>query len=240
MSQLRRNSMFYGLLGGGILPFEYTAYDWVQADTSTGIGAVNTLYVFDLPRNTVQHRYTITTAFARTEDFAADWTSRIILGNSSETYDQCIILRKNGKSVNQLRFRYQCYMGSEYGQITDCPIEIGQWHDVVLTYHDEDVVGGKLILDGTSYFIEAPTGNRTDDKPLYLMGLPVSGHAVYPCRLSRTKIYEYSQLVADMVPAERNADGVVGFYDVVRKIFLTPSTGVQLKCGNGLVNFAQQ
>lgn len=49
---------------------------------------------------------------------------------------------------------------------------------------------------------------------------------------------DYGVLAADLVPAMRDADGVVGFYDVVRKIFCAPSIeGVQLLCGYGLENF---
>lgn len=236
MSQLRRAMMRASRKSGSELPTGYTAFDWVQADSSTGKAAINTEFLINMPRNTTQHRYTIETAFARTEDFAVNWTGRFIVTNSNETYDMRVTLMKNGNKINQLRFRYQCTGNGEYGQITDYPINIGEWHHVVLTYQDEAVIGGKLILDNTTYLVETLTGNTTK-KPLYLLGY-TRNDEVYPCRMARTKIYDYGVLAADLVPAMRDADGVVGFYDVVRKMFCAPSIeGVQLLCGNGLENF---
>jgi hypothetical protein len=56
--------------------------------------------------------------------------------------------------------------------------------------------------------------------------------------LAEFKIYYDGELVADMIPAMRNSDSAVGFYDIVRSEFYTSSgEDPQLTCGNGLENF---
>lgn len=216
---------------GGV-PHGYTQYDWVQADDTTGSPAINTGLYLNFPYATKQHRYTLNGKFAKCGNIPNSWNIYFILTNSAETYDSCISLLRADNKTNKIAWVYQTYFAS---QVVDIAIINGEWHTFLLSFRDDDSVGGKLILDGVTYSYTSSTGNATN-KPLYLLGYP--SNKCFPCRLAELEVYEFGQMIADFVPAMRDADGVVGFYDVVRKMFCTPSVdGVQLLCGYGLDNF---
>lgn len=223
----RRREMMAQAQGG--LPAGYTQYDWVQADSTTGMPKIDTGYSMSAPINTNQHRYTIEGAFAKCENFASDWTARAIFCMVAETYSSDFAIMKQGNTTNKLSFVYNNRYGNK-GNATET-ISNGIWHTFTLTYKDDYSLGGKLILDETTYTYTSDSNNHTTATMKLLIN--------YPCRLARFKIYDYGVLAADLVPAKRDADDVIGFYDVVRNIFCEPSVeGVTLLCGNGFENFS--
>ena len=78
----------------------------------------------------------------------------------------------------------------------------------------------------TTLSIEA-TGLGTDD-PTTSIYLPGRNSASTPAsRIYRAKIWDNGTLVRDYVPALRNADDEIGFYDIVNNVFYTnDGTGV--------------
>lgn len=214
---------------GGLLPSGYTQYDWVEADDSTtGSPIIDTQMA--IPNS--QNRWQFEGAFAKCGTPSSSGRS-VIFTNTNETYDSgyCIIKYDSATSIC---YSYYGYYGGR--KKVDITMTDGKWHTFLLTHHDDTSVGGKLIFDETTYEYTTTSAGNTTNKVLYLLGFP--SHKTYPCRLARFKIYDYGVLAADMVPAKRDSDGVVGFYDVVRDLFLTPSVeGVTLLCGYGFEDF---
>ena len=140
---------------------------------------------------------------------------------------------RDGNKPRQVQFCYNNNVGNRTA--VPATINYGEWHDFILTHKDVDEFGGIIIVDNVSTPSNQSRNNSTTSN---LMILGIGNSYAYPCRLARLKVFEYDVLIADLVPAMRDADGVVGFYDVVRKMFCEPSIeGVQLLCGNGFENF---
>lgn len=222
--------------GGGLLPTGFEAYDWVQADSTTGKPAIDTGYYMNAPQNTKQHRYTIEGSFAKCENFAASSSHRIVFSNTTLSTNGAFCIKGRNNSTTEINYVYN----NRYGNLATCSatISYGIWHTFTLTHKDDESFGGKLVLDGNTYTYTSDTNNATNTK-MYLLGISdQSGRLVFPCRLARLKIYDNGELACDLVPAKRLSDDVVGFYDVVRDVFCVSTTeGVNPIAGNGLENF---
>lgn len=212
----------------------YVYYDWVQADSNTGTPVINTGITVNAPKNTTQHRYTFEGAFAKCEAIPSSWNAYFIFTNTNTNYDGSFTLAKQGNKTNLISYMYNNRYGMKGANCTET-ISNGVWHTFTLTHKDDDTMGGKLVLDGTAYEYTSDSNNPTSSS-LFLLGYGTA--KAFPCRLARFKIYEYGVLVADLKPAMRISDNVVGFHDVVRDVFCGPSVeGVTLLCGNGLEDF---
>lgn len=227
---LRRR--FGGKKGG--LPSGYTQYDWVQADSTTGVPAIDTGLVPNLSL-----LWTFEGKFARTDDlpnnYSPTWLfSRVEGGNYSCNY----ALGRYSRYSNLLAFNYNSRANSEtFSGHPSADINIGEWHTFLLQPSEGISYGGELILDGvvTTYSQSRP--NNTADT-LKILTANTSSNVPYPCRFAEFKVKYDGALVADLIPAKRDADDVVGFYDVVRNTFYAPTTeGVTLLCGYGFEDF---
>ena len=215
-----------------ILPSGYTQYDWVQCDSTTGSPAIDTGIMLSSNELT---RWTFDTDFARCGTMPATWTRFMIFHNTNENYDTGFGVTKiENPNNNVLTFDYANRYGGTKVQTT--VISLGKWYHITLTRNEEGKRGGLLILDDEQITGQNEKANYTN-KSLYLLG-SYNGKAAYYCRLARFRVYSYDELYADLVPAKRDSDGVVGFYDVVRDIFCEPTAeGVTLIAGNGLNDF---
>lgn len=220
----------------GDLPSGYTQYDWVQADSSTGTPAIDTLYSMNFPYATKQKRYEIEGKFANVEDCPSTWDKYVMFASTMTNYTGGVNIVRQTFRPRDLIFCYNNNPGTGYagGEIGN--INYGEWHNFKLTYKDTDEYGGLAIVDGNT-ISSTQTGNNATTSNLQILGFGTQNYA-YPCRLARLKVYDYGVLACDLVPAKRNSDGVVGLYDVVRDIFCPPSgEGVTLLCGYGFANF---
>lgn len=233
---LRRRAIVKQSGGGGILPSGYTQYDWVQADSSTGTPVIDTQYSLSTSYSLATKRWSFEGKFAKCEEIPSNWTSLVIFSNSTGSgYDTCYGLFRNKPNVDKICFNYDDRLGGTNNTVSSI-INTGEWHDFLLTYKDSEERGGRLIIDNIETVGKTESANVLTGN-LKLLGSGGSTETYY-CRLARFKIYDYGVLAADMVPAKRDSDGVVGFYDVVRDLFLAPSTeGVTLLCGYGFENF---
>lgn len=229
---LRRRTMM-GKSGGGILPSGYTAYDWVQADSTTGYPHIRIgLY----PNRSTEWEFE--GDFARTADFPAAWTSRSIFNKDNHAnFDSNYALRKHANSVNKICGNYNSRDNSgSYSILPNVAINVGEWHHFVLGAADNITYGGSLAIDDTIATYDSATRGNAANKELVL--LYNENGLGYPCRFAEFKATFEGALVADLIPAMRDADSVVGFYDVVRNTFYAPTTeGVTLLCGYGFDNF---
>lgn len=219
----------------GSLPTGYTAYDWVEANSITGYPHIRTgIYT------TSDTKWEFSGSFARSEDYSVDWKIREIFGrDGANTYDANFALQKRGNKVNLICGNYNSRFDREtYAIQSSTTINIGEWHSFVLTSAEGITYGGKLIIDNDEFTYNYNTRGNVNNREFIL--LPFSSESNgYPCRLGRFIIKYDNTIICDLVPAKRDSDNVVGFYDIVRKIFCTPSTeGVVLLCGNGLENFS--
>lgn len=213
---------------GGELPNGFTKFDWVQCES---IAAIDTGIVIDV-RFAESRIWTFEGSFARTGVLPNNWDDKLIFSRytSSKNLGDTSIGRLNNKTNGYLSYiygtRHNTYFG---GKIESDIATIGTWHEFVLG--DNGEFGGKINLDGTEY-------SYTDVRPDSDATTTLKIFQGYPCRFARFKIYNNEALVADLVPARRDADGVIGFYDVVRDVFCTATVeDVTLSCGNGLEDF---
>lgn len=221
---MRRRALMFEKVGGGV-PSGYTQYDWVQSVENT---AVDTQYLCEYPLNTKQHRYRFEGKYARSATAGA-WPYKYIFAAIGNNYG--IMLRGDGDNLNPI---YQgAYTTSNV--IADVAVQ-GVWHSFVMTHSTTvGALGGLFDVDGNEYTAGGRDGYATTGN-LIIFGNGTNNTS-YPCRFAELKVYEYDVLVADLVPCSRDADGAVGFYDIVRNMFLTTTGSAVLTCGNGFNNF---
>lgn len=232
---LRRRTIAKQDGGGSILPSGYTAYDWVQADDVTGAPNIDTGLI---PNKSLL--WTFEGKFARTGALPTNYKATWLFSRSTNTsgYSNYSLGRVSNSS-NKIGFNYNSKGANEtYLGRPSAVIEIGEWHTFLLQSSPDISYGGEVIIDGdtTTYSGSSPNGDTTTTLKILLKNETTS--TPYPCRFAEFKVKYDGELVADFIPAKRDADGVVGFYDVVRKDFYAPTTeGVTLLCGYGFENF---
>lgn len=227
---LRRR--FGGKKGG--LPSGYTQYDWVQADSTTGVPAIDTGLVPNLSL-----LWTFEGKFARTDNLPNNYVPTWLFSRIADSgYQSNYALGRNSRFSNLLSFNYNARANNEtYSGRPSANINIGEWHTFLLKSSEGISYGGELILDGvvTTYSQTKPNSAR---ETLKILTANTKSNVPYPCRFAEFKVKNDGALVADLIPAKRDADDVVGFYDVVRNTFYAPTTeGVTLLCGYGFENF---
>lgn len=214
---------------GGELPDGFTKFDWVQCES---IAAIDTGIVIDV-RFAESRIWTFEGSFARTGDLPNNWSERHIFSrySSGKNYGDTSIGRLNNKTNGYLSYIYGTRHNTSYGGKIESDIAtIGTWHEFILG-DNNGKYGGKINLDGTEY-------SYTDTRPDSDTTTTLKIFQGYPCRFARFKIYNSENLYADLVPARRDTDGVIGFYDVVRDVFCIATVeDVTLSCGNGLEDF---
>lgn len=223
----RRRAMMAQAQGG--LPTGYTQYDWVQCD-----GISNTSYILvDLFPNYTTG-WTFEGSFAKTVNPPSDYNQRSIFTRfpNGNAYSNFGILGK-AKQINTIVFNYNSRTNSEsYAGVASTSILVGEWHTFSLRTSSGVAYGGECSLDGDSPVVYTGTRPNSDvNQELRLI-------CGYPCRLARFKVYYQGELVADLVPAMRDADNTAGFYDVVRSTFYAPTGDSTYTCGNGFENFS--
>lgn len=226
LSLLVRRATMMRTQAGGLLPAGYTQYDWVEtADTSsdskidTGLAPNGATWRFD-------------GMFARTQNFGYNYTMYGVFGRkdiANNSYNYGIF--RGAKNYNKIVFNYASVLDIERScGFSSETISIGVWYDFSL-HNTEGVNRGGTLTIGESTDQFTASGTYSSDGHLFVF-------TGYLCRFGRFKIYDSDVLVADLVPAQRNSDGAVGFYDVVRSMFLTSSgENPLLTCGNGLEDF---
>lgn len=222
---MRRRALMFEKVGGGV-PSGYTQYDWVQSVENT---AVDTQYLCEFPQDTTQHRYRLEGKFARSAT-AGTWPYKYIVFGG--TINNGITMRGDG---DNLIASYNSPYTSGILTLQNIAT-LGAWHTFTLTHKPaEGAMGGVLSIDGVDNAISGRYGQSTTGN-LIIFGNGTNNTS-YPCRFAELKVYEYDVLVADLVPCSRDADGAVGFYDIVRNMFLTTTGSAVLTCGNGFNNF---
>lgn len=207
----------------------YTFYDWIQRDDTD-----NTCYIAVGLDPDMSTDWEFKGSFARTADYASNWTPLWIFTRTIKEGYLCnySLSRKAPDNSGNLAFNYNgrantsSYAGSPTTKATK-----GVWHTFELGPTEGEDYGGTLTLDGTETVNYTP-GSRPNAGSSDLKLL-----AGFPCRLGRFKAYEVGVLVADLVPAVRNSDNVVGFYDIVRETFYPPTGEATFTAGNGLEDF---
>lgn len=95
-----------------------------------------------------------------------------------------------------------------------------------------DKSGAKVSIDGfpdvtKSFSASAMSGDANTRIFLFARGNAGNYDRCAKCRIYRAKIWDSDTLVRDFVPALRNADDVIGMYDIVNSVFYTnDGTGV--------------
>lgn len=93
------------------------------------------------------------------------------------------------------------------------------------------------VLDKDTFTVDSTTvtttcGTTTSKGPLYI-GKPQwdrgSEFRYWEGLLGRCIVYDNGNLVGDLVPAKRAVDGVCGYYNIVRDIFLPSSNSIPFK-----------
>lgn len=230
LSLLGRRAIIMGQAQGGgrILPAGYTAYDWVQCNTTDNGSSI----LVDLYPNR-DNAWMFEGRFARTGDMPSDYNHYSIFTRSSTAgYHSNYGLIRKAQNNKGLVFNFNTRCNCEsYAGVASTSIEIGEWHTFELKTNGS-TYGGQCVLDGGAPVEYSQSGNPTYDatKELRL----ING---YPCRLARFKVYYQEELVADLVPAMRDADSTAGFYDVVRATFYAPTGDSTYTCGNGFEDF---
>lgn len=227
LSLIARRATMMSKQSGGGLPSGYTQYDWVESsDMSTG-SKINT----GLTPNDATWRFD--GSFARTQDFGSNYTQYFIFSRDGiDAYSQNFSIGRGAKNYDKIVFSYASVRNIERNcGFSSQTIEVGTWYDFSLHNTDGVSYGGTLDIGGETDSFETIT-TQTKSVNLFIF-------CGYLCRLGRFKIYNSDVLVADLVPCTRDADSAVGFYDVVRSMFLTSDgDNPLLTCGNGLEDFS--
>ena len=87
------------------------------------------------------------------------------------------------------------------------------------------LTGNTYTIDSTDY---TTASNITSGKRIYLFALNNNDTAAQfgHVRIYRFKLYNSTTEVLDYIPCRRDADNVVGFYDIVAGEFVAPTSGV--------------
>lgn len=88
-----------------------------------------------------------------------------------------------------------------------------------------ELKGTQYTIDNTSY--TGYNSNFTNGKQIYLFSLNHDGSSQQNghIRMYRFKLFSGDTLVLDYLPCKRDADDVVGFYDLVAEAFVPPYSG---------------
>ena len=200
MTLLERRRALMGMGGGGVLPSDYVALDYVNINN--GNRYIKTDYV---PSTTSK----IEVKFKATATTSAQ--AGVIFGS------------RNGYNNKSFYFK----TGVSSGGAVNMTAELG-WSSVmsVTTPNvmlNENVFG---VDNGTFYINDTVLGTYTNtftpEYPIYIMminsdGSPFSTSPIG--HLISAKIWENSVLVRDYIPAKRLLDNVVGLFDVVTQTF---------------------
>lgn len=203
--------------GGGILPTGYTQLTYVEAPLytqtyiNTGITATNSTGFY---------------VEALTND-----------ANSGATYG-CLFGGRKGS--NSSDFQLSTYTATNSGfsgtlrrgtssQNYNAHITAGTKFTATLS-------GTSYTMDGTEYTTAA---SISSGKVIYLFALNNNGTATQygHFRCYRFKLYSGDTEVLDYVPARRNSDNVVGFYDLVAEAFVAPSSGLLYGVNENLTSY---
>lgn len=190
------------------LPSMYQAVAWIGNDPANGVGSYIDLgFAFDEKARIELGQYvtTLNTAYI----FGAAENSgklRCMITSPDSGKENCILYGSNG---------------SAYISLTGTTLEQNAVNDLVFTLES----GNMRSYNGTTGVEKTNTTQAayTMTGNLYLMSQNYNGSARFSgvSRVSYFRYYDKTDtLVCDLVPCYRKADGVVGMYDLVRKLFL--------------------
>ena len=188
--------MVYSAGGGGRLPAEFTELAYIE---SSGTQYINTGYTPTLNSK-------IRVKFAP--------VTKNSIGYFGARYDPYRFCCTTFSSGNQFAFAVTNNAWSSNRQTISLD-----------TIYDCIVENGKQTINGTEY-TESTVSNWGNVYNFKLAGVSAVGQVqstsakYYLCQ-----IWENGVLAMDLVPAKRNADSVVGMYDLVSGSFLTDANG---------------
>lgn len=215
----------------------YTFFDWMQASADG-----NRCFDTGIELNIYDKTYRFTGKFAKSGSLLSVYGSHGLFSIGTRMNDSvCGMGRFADKRItNIIDYRYNSYMSNVPPTGTRADILAGSFYEFVLEGDADIQYGGKLTLNNTAYSYSSSRGNSTNN---HLCIFGVNGgqtNYAYPARLSELKVYHGDTLIGDFIPAVRNADSVIGFYDAVSDNFLTYETegdGTPLVVGNGFNDF---
>ena len=208
----------------------YTFYDWIQADSTTGVPNIDTGLAPNL-----SSLWIFEGKFARTSSLPSNYASTWIFSKTNSAgYISNYSLGRIGKSSTLLSFNYNSRANSEtYCGKPSTTISTGDWHTFKLQASSGISYGGELILDGVVTTYDYGSKPVSSTSTLKILPANTTSNVPYPCKFAEFKITHDGNLVRDFIPAKRDSDNIVGLYDIVNNIFYEPQSGCTLICGNG-------
>ena len=193
----------------GPLPAAYQQVEWIRADN--GVKAhIDLGFVYDTKATVHLTQWYVDESFVRTYVFGVveDGKKRRFLFNSPE-------------SAGGVAFGGFTSTSSHFATLSTAP-RAGEVHEYILHIGD----GELSIEDVTKGLKNTKTGqaNYTSEVNVFLFAQYYNGALRYggTVQLSTFKYYDKNDtLICDLIPCYRKSDGVIGMYDIVRKIFLT-------------------
>lgn len=139
--------------------------------------------------------------------FPYGWPSSIQLSICMTAGTSVVI----GGFVNRISFNMYGGTWNNWTRITNADGILGS------TRHTYNFRYGTCIVDTTTYSYSYVTITTNTDSPLVIQGIDSTTLRVFFCQVKNTSDTDF---IANMIPAIRNSDGVVGLCDTAREIFI--------------------
>lgn len=187
----------------GPLPSAYQQVEWIRVEKNIG-AYINLGFAFD------------TSATVHLGMYATSGVTSYIFGATENSGKVRCILSNPYGSEGQL------YGTGSNGYIQCVAHYVAGWNDYILTFKKgllkcENITSAKSY-SATTQASPVMTAN------LYLFAQNYNGSARFG-NVRQVRSFQYydknNDLICDLIPCYRKSDGVIGMYDIVRKIFLT-------------------
>lgn len=220
------NHLLSSVTGGGLvdsLPSAYTRLEYLE-----GTG---TQYI-KLVSGTVDNSYGLMMNFSY---------ASVNDGNKNDNYPAGFSTTNNKRflfwGVFSNNWRYGWYNTSTgattpYVSVSTCPTGLDNYYIARLNYLND----GTAYFNGTSGSITG-YGTSFTNTDFYLFK---SYTTCCSCRIKSAQLTKGNNIVADLIPAKRNSDGVLGMYDTINDVFYTNAGTGTFTAGAEVLNTADQ
>lgn len=208
------------LCGDRILPLGYTAVEYIEG---TGTQWIDTDIGSD--ENTGMY---LEAALTEVLQYPPENGGKNFLGVISSNF---LIGYQNNNDSQDFRFSRKKGIGVTLEYDFDTPLDTNKH-----TFQNNYLNNHKFVVDEES--VDAPDAEFKNTRGMAIFRTTFGNTGYYnapiKAKIYRLKISQDTDIIADVYPAKRDSDGVVGMYDIISNTFFTNSGTGSFIAGDGL------